>query len=915
MRRATVAACIAIILACVGAAVTPSARAFVPNGPDGWFCQAPQPVASLTDVTFATATDVWAVGSGGAILHSANGGLTWAGQQSGTFADLSSVSFVDAEHGWTSATHQGSTSTGPGVVLATGDGGATWTDVTPTGLTRIITGVSFVDAEHGWAGASGGRVLRTTNGGATWATVRAGAATGALAVDFVSLTRGWASEPSAGRLWRTSDGGATWNLVRRFVGADRYRASSIDFTDATHGWAGAEDSQSNSVSVTADGGRTWRRVLRPSGYLTTVHATDATHAVVASVDLSTTPDDLSLATLVHLQYTSNGGRTWHDSRIGSHFWSVAVAGHGSRWCAAGSGLLTSQDDAATWASASSGQQYSLQQGLAVSATDLWAVDAAGALLHSADGARWVEQTQPQRWSQALTDVSFVGAQDGWIVGSEGSFDDVGVILHTSDGGATWSPQGSSLGAGLVGVDFVDAQDGWAISNDPWGMGAGANTAIERTTDGGVTWVPQWIPNNPGLTAVDFIDASTGWVAGDYYDDSATGMVRTILKTTNGGGSWVSHALPAGVRISSLQFLDASTGWAAGSKYTRTGEQGWLLHTTDGGATWTRITSISSNGLAAVRFLDAQHGWAAGDDVYATSDGGATWRQVAGDASAASIAALDSDHVWTFGDSILGTVDAGGGDLMAPDTYDDSDWGWHRAPVTVKLTPSDAGGSGLAGTEFKNPASAVWQSGTSVDVAAPGDHSNDGMHTFLYRSSDNAGTVEATEESAVGIDTLGPACSAPKAAVVNTGQTGIIRFKAADATSGVARATITIVGRGGRVVHRFTERPGNWSYGPPDVPYYWLRLKGTLSPGLYRIEVRAVDRAGNRQVRVGRNTLRVVSGGAPPARHPHWPAGLPDTTPQPQLSASGVAAADRILGAMGARDRAGHSARARELLLR
>ena len=46
--------------------------------------------------------------------------------------------------------------------------------------------------------------------------------------------------------------------------------------------------------------------------------------------------------------------------------------------------------------------------------------------------------------------------DGWIVG------DQGVILHTTDGGATWTPQTSGVTDDLAGVTFVDAQHGWAV---------------------------------------------------------------------------------------------------------------------------------------------------------------------------------------------------------------------------------------------------------------------------------------------------------------------------------------------------------------------------------------------------------------------------------------------------------------------
>ena len=69
---------------------------------------------------------------------------------------------------------------------------------------------------------------------------------------------------------------------------------------------------------------------------------------------------------------------------------------------------------------------------------------------------------------------------------------------------------------------------------------------------------------------------------------------------------------------------------------------------------------------------------------------------------------------------------------------------------------------------------------------------------------------------------------------------------------------------------------------PAPPYYYLRFKCTLKPGTYRVEVRATDWAGNPQVLIGRNRLRVVRRGAPAFHNPGWPAGLPN-------SSSGVSA--------------------------
>ena len=127
-----------ILVACLGAVFVATARAFVPDGSLGWYWQMPQPVGTLYGVTFASPTDVWAVGAGGTILHSTDAGLTWSAQQSGTFTDLDCASFPDAGHGWVC----GGLWDSANVLLATTNGGVTWSAQMPAGLRGYLATVS-----------------------------------------------------------------------------------------------------------------------------------------------------------------------------------------------------------------------------------------------------------------------------------------------------------------------------------------------------------------------------------------------------------------------------------------------------------------------------------------------------------------------------------------------------------------------------------------------------------------------------------------------------------------------------------------------------------------------------------------------------------------------------------------------------
>lgn len=133
----------------------------------------------------------------------------------------------------------------------------------------------------------------------------------------------------------------------------------------------------------------------------------------------------------------------------------------------------------------------------------------------------------------------------------------GVMIHTTDGGTTWTPQNTGTTIRFAGIDFVDVNNGWAV---------GIYGGIFHTSDGGNTWLPQNSGTGELLHAVDFIDLNNGWV---------TGRGGTILRTTDSGITWHPQTSRTWYDISSVCFIDANNGWVSG-------DYGAIMHTTDGG---------------------------------------------------------------------------------------------------------------------------------------------------------------------------------------------------------------------------------------------------------------------------------------------------------------------------------------------
>ena len=160
--------------------------------------------SDLRDV-FVLGERVWAVGEGGLIIHSPDGGVTWqqqrayqpeslesveekpqrqrmiapeADQQLESNAqgisrtegrlsdseklfreDLQSIFFIDAQRGWAVGESD--------IILSTADGGKSW-QPQASGTEAWLESVTFMDAQRGWTVGSGGTILSTNDGGKNW---------------------------------------------------------------------------------------------------------------------------------------------------------------------------------------------------------------------------------------------------------------------------------------------------------------------------------------------------------------------------------------------------------------------------------------------------------------------------------------------------------------------------------------------------------------------------------------------------------------------------------------------------------------------------------------------------------------------------------------------------------------------------
>ncbi|MFM7774584.1 MAG: WD40/YVTN/BNR-like repeat-containing protein, partial [Candidatus Kapaibacterium sp.] len=176
-------------------------------------CSLPAPYSAgyYLDVFFLPSNPQygWVCGHQGYVLRTTDGGTTWQGTlvpyQGRSGGHLESVHFVTQQTGYCS---------GPCGVFKSTDGGASWSDITPSMPgNQSPWGLYFLNATWGvvvggGCGGTQGFVL-TTNGGASWSSFT-GSLPASGMTDALLYSDGRGFAVGSGQLWNTLDSGRTW---------------------------------------------------------------------------------------------------------------------------------------------------------------------------------------------------------------------------------------------------------------------------------------------------------------------------------------------------------------------------------------------------------------------------------------------------------------------------------------------------------------------------------------------------------------------------------------------------------------------------------------------------------------------------------------------------------------------------------
>jgi photosystem II stability/assembly factor-like uncharacterized protein len=239
--------------------------------------------------------------------------------------------------------------------------------------------------------------------------------------------------------------------------------------------------------------------------------------------------------------STNAGQTWNaqlTAITGGFF--LAVACPSVMVCEATGNegtIYGTVDGGKTWQHQQVPQSANLIYGIACpSVTTCEAVGYGGtglALRTTNGGKTWARQHMPQS-VQDLQAVSCPSATDCMAVGinvTQAGSKEVGTVVTTIDGGATWTRQHNPAGfTDLTAVACPSAGTCEAV-------GLGSTHAVARTTDGGSTWTGQGVPGSVFLEGIACPAAAVCYAVGENADDAGV-----AYGTTDSGQTWVPQPI-------------------------------------------------------------------------------------------------------------------------------------------------------------------------------------------------------------------------------------------------------------------------------------------------------------------------------------------------------------------------------------
>jgi photosystem II stability/assembly factor-like uncharacterized protein len=482
---------------------------------------------------------VIAAGDGGIIIISEDGGESWNTVSSGTTDNIWNMQMITEEIGW--MVGEG------GTALKTSDGGLTWIQQPMPYPTAPYWDLSFIDTLFGYVCSSSGIVLKTTNGGGNWIIQVAGDTRSLwtiCAIDTLRVSGGG----FAGKLVYTTDGGSSWLSA---AGAS-VNANKIKFINNNKGFLASD----GGLYKSTNGGVSWSRINDLNVGSSVPQVTNISFPIATKGFVS--------GGKMLLAKSSNEGESWRRTIVHADFLNVYFKDEQDGLINSSNLIYTTNDGGQTLDTLLTFPYNEIYSMDAMAFSDIYTGFIGTTSLRiyktSNSGLSWY-RTNIIGLTDTVGTISkifFLNTNIGWAVSTDGR------IFKTSDRGDNWIIQlDAGINAIFNSIFLIDSLTGWA---------AVENRRPYKTTDGGNNWIEQINLNLYSIKDIYFSNYSLGFCT----------KSSDVYKTIDSGNTWSLDSLDTGLGQSTFTSYDLMNIFITGSK---------VFRTTNGGENWVEFPEL------------------------------------------------------------------------------------------------------------------------------------------------------------------------------------------------------------------------------------------------------------------------------------------------------------------------------------
>lgn len=556
-------------------------------------------------------TDVWAVGNGGLVFHSVDGGATWTSITLGT-QTLRAVAALNSNV-WITGDN--------GTCYHSNDAGATWNSVV-IGTSSALRAVVFTDPVTGFVAGDNGALFKTEDGGVSWSAKATGTSGNFNDVSFPNASTGYVVG-TGGTLVKTTDTGLTWSLLTTGLSAT---GSNRDFFSvAARGNAVYIAGSDATCLKSTDDGATWERLnfmTDTRSDVNGVFAWDAQHACFIGGG-------------GYIRTTADGGGSYQWGLHSMHAPLSRVFFYDAQ-----KGWACSPKNNAVLRTTNGGQTWSLPQGTTIN-------------------YNWSQKTSSGSIGNTFM-VNPVNKNYIYQVGGN-------TVYMSADRGDTWVQTATISGASSTWSFYISPKDTnlWIAATSGGGKG------VKRSTNRGLTWTTTISRNFTSYGMPLEMDPDHPDTVLFAAEGTGSGPDGVVYISQNFGATWDTLSKTSFRSPCDILIVPDSTNIVYVGDGTTGSGLGQMWRSTNSGRNWTSIYSnasgVSEIPMIAVSRLRKTEGYATGwggGGFRKTSDFGMSWPSLttAGSTWGTDIAKDDPNVVlyglYGGGTSYLST-DAGG----------------------------------------------------------------------------------------------------------------------------------------------------------------------------------------------------------------------------------------------------------------